>query len=243
MPDGGSLTIRTADTTLNAAYAANHEGATPGDYVMIAVGDTGQGMPADVISKAFDPFYTTKPIGQGTGLGLSMIYGFMKQTGGHVRIGSVVGEGSTISLFLPVHSGDVEMFAARSDPTQAPRGAGETVLVVEDDRAVRLLIVEALHELGYDALEAADSLEALPVIESGRPIDLLITDVGLPGLNGRQLAEIARQTRPDLPILFVTGYAANAAVRSDFLGPGMDMIAKPFAMDDLAARIRTIIEG
>lgn len=243
MPGGGVLTLRTANATLDAAYAALHDGVSPGDYVAVIVSDTGQGMPADVISKAFDPFYTTKPIGQGTGLGLSMVYGFMKQTGGHVRIDSKVGEGSTISLYLPVHTGDVELFAQPSDPQPAPRGSGETVLVVEDDRAVRLLIVEALHELGYDALEAADSLEALPIIESGRALDLLITDVGLPGLNGRQLAEIARQTRPGLPILFVTGYAANAVVRADFLGPGMDMVAKPFAMDDLAAHIRAIIES
>jgi PAS domain S-box-containing protein len=244
MPNGGVLTLRTANARIDAAEAALHDGASAGDHVVISVADTGQGMTPDVLAKVFEPFYTTKPIGQGTGLGLSMIYGFMTQTHGHVRIDSTPGVGTSISLYLPVYRGETGAAADEAQTIGEPlRGAGETVLVVEDDLTVRLLILEVLRELGYAALEAADSLEALPLLDSGRVIDLLITDVGLPGMNGRQLAEIARQNRPTLPVLFVTGYAANASVRGDFLGPGMDMVAKPFAMDQLATKIRDMLNG
>ncbi|MDE1146254.1 MAG: PAS domain-containing protein [Azospirillaceae bacterium] len=243
MPDGGILTIETGRQTLDRAYAARHNGLAAGDYIMIRVSDTGMGMPPDVVAKAFDPFFTTKPIGQGTGLGLSMIYGFVQQTGGHVRIDSEMWRGTAITLYLPCDGGEDEQARDLVLRGDAPEGAGEIVLVVEDDESVRLLVLDVLQELGYTALHAAEGRAALSVIESSSQIDLLITDVGLPGLNGRQLAEIARRRRPDLPVLFVTGYAANAAVRGDFLDDGMDMVMKPFAMDELAAKIRGILEG
>jgi CheY-like chemotaxis protein len=206
------------------------------------VADTGVGMTPDVLAKAFEPFYTTKPIGQGTGLGLSMIYGFARQSGGNVRIQSSPGEGTIVRLCLPVAK--ALPIQPADDPTAepAPRGSGETVLVVEDDAAVRLLVLEVLRELGYAAIEAADAQSAIPVLDSVRRLDLLVTDVGLPGMNGRQLAEIARQTRPGLRVLFMTGYAENATMRSGFLDEGMQMVTKPFALDQMAVRIRQMIE-
>ncbi|MEJ0093872.1 MAG: PAS domain-containing protein [Methylocella sp.] len=242
MPEGGVLTIETKELKLDRAYAEKHDHVQPGDYVAISVRDTGSGMSEDVVAKAFDPFFTTKPIGQGTGLGLSMIYGFAQQTGGHVTISSKLGEGAEIKLYLPVCHGD----AVRAEPganEEGPSGSGEHVLVVEDDASVRLIVLDVLHELGYAALEASNGITALSIIQSPAPIDLLITDVGLPGLNGRQLAEIARQSRPNLPILFMTAYAANAAVRNDFLGKRMHMVTKPVSMDVLALKIREIIEA
>ncbi len=248
MPQGGRLTITTRHKTLAQSMTRQSEGMVPGEYVAIAVADTGTGMPPDVVAKAFDPFFTTKPVGQGTGLGLSMIYGFVKQSGGHVRIDSEPGQGTTVTLYLPRLAqdaadalGDASVAGASTVAQETPRGAGETVLVVEDDPAVRQLVVEVLHELGYGALEASDGLQALPLLQSTRAIDLLISDVGLPGMNGRQLAEVAREHRPDLRVLFVTGYAETAAVRADFLGPGMQMIAKPFDMDALATKIREML--
>jgi len=241
MPGGGKLTIETANTRLDEAYARINDNVEPGDYVAISVSDTGTGMSDAVIAKAFDPFFTTKPIGEGTGLGLSMIYGFAKQSGGHVRIYSEVGRGTTVKLFLRRALSDAGLGAAVADQA-APRGQGETVLVVEDDATVRLLVTEVLGELGYRFLEAPDARTAIPLLASAETIDLLVTDVGLPVMNGRQLAEIARQHRPDLKVLFVTGYAENAALRGDFLAPGMEMLTKPFALDALGAKIREMIE-
>ncbi|CAN5694773.1 hypothetical protein BH11PSE7_BH11PSE7_16300 [soil metagenome] len=245
MPKGGTLTIETSNATLDEAYVSHHEGLKAGDYSVVCVTDTGTGMSADVLAKAFDPFFTTKPIGQGTGLGLSMIYGFAKQSGGYVRIDSEPGQGTSVRLYLPRDTAVVDAPAAihnAAPPATVPQGAGEIVLVVEDDPAVRMLVVEELGELGYTIVEAATGLAAIPILESGQQIDLLVTDVGLPGMNGRQVAEIARQQRPGLPVLFMTGYAENAAVRSEFLASGMHMIAKPFALDDLATTIRAILE-
>ncbi|MFC1459524.1 PAS domain S-box protein [Microvirga arabica] len=243
MPNGGKLTIETCNTHLDRAYAALHEGVSPGQYVCIAVTDTGTGMPPDVMERAFDPFFTTKPIGQGTGLGLSMIYGFAKQSEGHVRIYSEVGQGTTIKIYLPRYQGTVEEAAEPAGLTEAHRAEqGETVLVVEDEPVVRSLIVDVLRDLGYRALEASDGPSGLKVLQSRRRIDLLVTDVGLPGLNGRQLADQAREHRPDLKVLFITGYAENAAVAHGFLDPGMEMITKPFVIEDLAIRIREMIE-
>jgi len=239
MPAGGDLVLETATATIDGTQPGGPDDLKPGDYVLVTLRDTGAGMPADVLARAFDPFFTTKPIGQGTGLGLSMIYGFAKQTGGHVRIDSEVGHGTTVSLFLPRAQEDAEPEA--DEAGEIPRGSGETVLVVEDDPAVRMLVMEVLQELGYRGLEAAEGHAALAIIDSEQRIDLLVTDVGLPGLNGRQLAEIARQRRPSLGVLFVTGYAENAASRAGFLEPGMDMIAKPFAVDALATRIREML--
>lgn len=240
MTEGGRLTIAVSNASLSERHARNVDGATPGDYVRISVIDTGEGMSPEVIDKAFDPFFTTKPIGQGTGLGLSMIYGFARQSGGHVDLSSALGKGTTVSLYLPRNDA-AAVEASPAAVSVTPLGSGETVLIVEDDTSVRLLVVDVLEELGYIAIEAGDSGEALPILHSGNRIDLLISDVGLPGLNGRQLAEIARQTRPQLRVLFITGYAAMAASRADFLAPGMDMITKPFDMDNLATKIRSML--
>jgi DNA-binding response OmpR family regulator len=242
MPEGGKLTIETTNIRLDQAFTNHNNEEVAGDYVVIAVSDTGVGMAPDVVAKAFDPFFTTKPIGQGTGLGLSMIYGFVKQSGGHVRLYSEVGRGTTVKLFLSRADHDL---ASEPAPAKisAPQGRGETVLVVEDDATVRLLMTQVLDELGYRYLEAPDAQTAIPFLQSGRPIDLLVSDVGLPNMNGRQLAEIAREHRPDLKILFVTGYAETAASRGDFLAPGMEMMTKPFALDQLGAKIRDLIEG
>ncbi len=239
MPHGGKLTIETANIRLDARYAQEHAEVEEGDYVAISVSDTGTGMAASTIEKVFEPFFTTKPVGEGTGLGLSMIYGFTKQSGGHIRIYSELGKGTTIKLYLPRFHGEVD--ADEAAPREVPRGAGETVMVVEDDESVRLIVLEVLEELGYAALEAVDARTAIPILESDQRIDLLVSDVGLPGLNGRQLAEIARQARPDLGILFITGYAQHAAVRGGFLAEGMEMMTKPFAVDALAGKIREML--
>jgi PAS domain S-box-containing protein len=239
MPHGGKLTIETSNTHLDARYTQEHADVEEGDYVVICVSDTGTGMAASTIGKVFEPFFTTKPVGEGTGLGLSMIYGFAKQSGGHIRIYSELGQGTTIKLYLPRFHGEVD--AAVAGQREVPLGAGETVMVVEDDASVRLIVLEVLEELGYDAIEAVDARTAIPILESDRRIDLLVSDVGLPGLNGRQLAEIARQARPDLAILFITGYAQHAAVRGGFLAEGMEMMTKPFAVDALAGKIREML--
>jgi PAS domain S-box-containing protein len=240
MPDGGTLTLETLNSTLDAAYVRAHEGLQAGDYAVVAVTDTGTGMSPAVLAKVFEPFFTTKPIGQGTGLGLSGIYGFAKQSGGHVRIHSREGQGTTVRLFLPRDNATAEVVAP-VPVLEIPQGEGETVMVVEDDAAVRMIVLDELGELGYQTLHAIDGPTALPILQSSRKIDLLLTDVGLPGMNGRQIAEIARQHRPDLPVLFMTGYAEKAASRSKFLAPGMEMISKPFTMDALAARIGAIL--
>ncbi|MFK8252805.1 PAS domain S-box protein [Ancylobacter terrae] len=244
MPDGGKLTIETCNAHLDSHYAARQRDVKPGQYVCICVTDTGIGMSKEIIARAFEPFFTTKPIGQGTGLGLSMIYGFTRQSEGYARIYSEVGHGTTVKLYLPRHRGEEDPEEIATSLRDAPGSdAGEVVLVVEDEAVVRGLIVEVLGELGYRAIEAGDGPKGLEILQSNRRIDLLITDIGLPGLNGRQVADGARVTRPDLKVLFMTGYAENAALASGFLEPGMAMITKPFAMDVLANRIREIIGG
>ncbi len=242
MPDGGKLTIETCNAHLDSAYAARQRDVRPGQYVCLCVTDTGTGMSADTIAKAFEPFFTTKPIGQGTGLGLSMIYGFARQSEGYVKIYSEVGKGTTVKLYLPRHRGEAEDDEASDLTHHHVANPGETVLVVEDESVVRGLIVEVLLDLGYHALESADGPSGLEILRSRRRIDLLVTDIGLPGLNGRQLAEAGRALRPDLKVLFMTGYAENAALASGFLEPGMSMVTKPFAMEVLATKIRDIIE-
>jgi CheY-like chemotaxis protein len=243
MPDGGKLTIETANAHLDDAYAAAQRDVTPGQYVAICVTDTGVGMSAELISRVFEPFFTTKPLGQGTGLGLSMVYGFAKQSEGHVRIYSEEGQGTTVKLYLPRYRGADREEDTQDQLVEAPRAeAGETVLVVEDEPVVRDLIVEVLGDLGYKALEAGDGPSGLKLLQSKRRIDLLITDVGLPGLNGRQLADQAREKRPDLKVLFITGYAENATMANGFLEPGMAMVTKPFAVDGLMRKIRQLIE-
>lgn len=243
MPDGGRLVVETRNRHLDNVFTAAYGTLTPGDYVELNVSDTGCGMPENMISRAFAPFFTTKPIGQGTGLGLSMIYGFARQSRGHVIIHSEVGKGTTVSLFLPRFVGEVTADSPQ-DPALLPfANAGECVLIVEDDPAVRVLVSQVLSELGYAFVEAGDADSALPIIESSQRIDLMISDVGLPGMNGRQLAEIGRQIRPDLRVLFITGYAEHAAVRGGFLDPGMQLITKPFTFDLLTAKVREMIQA
>jgi len=243
MPDGGLLLVETFNQRLDRSFTDAHENLLPGDYVVLSVSDTGYGMPETVISRAFDPFFTTKPIGQGTGLGLSMIYGFSKQSHGHVSIKSEVGKGTTVQLFLPRFKGEQIQDDLAFEPNATQANAGETVLIVEDDPAVRALVSEVLSELGYQFVVAGAADAAVPILESAQRIDLLISDVGLPGMNGRQLAEIGRQLRPGLKVLFITGYAEHAAVRAGFLDDGMQMITKPFAFDHLTAKVREMIEA
>ncbi len=240
MPDGGRLLIQTELIHI----ALLQDALAPGDYVRLRVQDTGLGMSSEVIARAFDPFFTTKPIGQGTGLGLSMVYGFINQTGGRVSISSEEGRGTRIDLLLPCHEAAAERPPTVDRSIEPPRASqGERVLVVEDEPDVRMLVVDVLKELGYRVIVACDSHEALPVLQGSDPVDLLVTDVGLPGLNGRQLAEIARQHRPGLKVLFITGYAREAEVRGDFLDDGMDLLTKPFSIDELAVRVRSLIES
>jgi PAS domain S-box-containing protein len=242
MPDGGKLTIETGNADLLDSYKASSHGVAPGQYICVAVTDTGIGMTPDVIARAFDPFFTTKPTGQGTGLGLSMIYGFARQSDGYAKITSETGRGTTVRLYLPRHQGQEEEDAA-PDPAGASdqEGGGQTVLVVEDEPLVRMLIVDVLNELGYSVLEAGDGPSGLRILQSSKSIDLLITDIGLPGLNGRQIADAARVTRPDLKVLFMTGYAESAAIADGVLAPGMQMITKPFVIDVLTNRIRDLM--
>ncbi len=242
MPDGGRITIETANKWLDAHGA---RGARPAaGPVRLDLRDRYRtGMPPDVIAKAFDPFFTTKPIGQGTGLGLSMIHGFVRQSGGQVRIYSEVGLGTTMCLYLPRHYGEAEIPDAVPDLSQAPRAEqGDTVLIVDDEPTVRLLVTEVLEDLGYTAIEAADGAAGLKVLQSDVRIDLLVTDVGLPGgMNGRQVADAARVTRPELKVLFITGYAENAVLGNGYLEPGMQVLTKPFVMEALASRIKELI--
>ena len=240
MPGGGTLTIETENShSLGTS-------ATPRvrQYVCIKVSDTGSGMTPDVIERAFDPFFTTKPLGQGTGLGLSMIYGFAQQSEGEANIESQAGRGTTVSLYLPRHRGPGPLHEDHDDAEMAASqpGSGERVLVVEDEAVVRDLIVEVLSEQGYRVLEAIDGPAGLRILQSPEPIDLVITDVGLPGLNGRQLADQARVTRPNLKVLFITGYAEGATISSGFLEPGMAILTKPFTPDVLMNKIRVILK-
>ena len=242
MPEGGKLLVKTANSYLDGSDISTLEPVKAGDYVMLEVSDNGSGMSPQILAKAFDPFFTTKPIGQGTGLGLSMIYGFAQQSGGHVSISSESGTGTRVRVYLPRH---YSLEAQPRQPVNSPDApcaiAGECVLLVEDDPAVRMLVLNVLDELGYTAHQAPDAKTALPLLESSLRIDLLVTDVGLPGMNGRQLAEIARQHRPGLSVLFMTGYAESAAERKGFLDEGMDMIGKPFTIETLATMIRDMI--
>jgi PAS domain S-box-containing protein len=244
MPEGGKLTIETCNAHLDSTYAAQVRDVRPGQYVCICVSDTGTGMSEETIAKAFEPFFTTKPIGQGTGLGLSMIYGFARQSDGYAKIYSEVGQGTTIKLYLPRFYGEAEQHPEHTGSSieQHVTEHGEVVLVVEDETAVRDLVVEVLSDLGYRTLEAVDGPSGLKMLQSSERIDLLVTDVGLPGLNGRQLADAARTSRPRLKILFMTGYAENAAINGGFLEPGMELLTKPFAIDALAQKLSAMIE-
>ena len=242
MPEGGRITIETANKWLDD-HAAKERDLPPGQYLSLCVTDTGSGMTPDVIARAFDPFFTTKPIGQGTGLGLSMVYGFVRQSGGQVRIYSEVGCGTTMCLYLPRHYGSSSEIPTITAPTASARApTGKTVLIVDDEPSVRMLVTEVLDDLGYSPIEASDGPAGLRILESEAAIDLLITDVGLPGgINGRQLADAARITRPELKVLFITGYAENAIIGSGHLAPGMRVLTKPFVVETLANRIQDMI--
>jgi PAS domain S-box-containing protein len=244
MPDGGRLTIETANKWLDDRAAKERE-LPPGQYISLCVTDTGTGMTPEVISRAFDPFFTTKPLGQGTGLGLSMIYGFVRQSGGQVRIYSELQQGTTMCIYLPRHFGEADDDAMTHGVGAANYGGhGETVLVIDDEPTVRLLVVDVLRDAGYEAIEAADGPSGMKVLQSEARIDLLITDVGLPGgMNGRQIADAARVHRPSLKVLFITGYAENAVVGNGHLDPGMQVITKPFAIEALGNKIREMIDG
>ena len=244
MPEGGKLTIETANTHLDEAYARMNDEVQPGQYVGIFVTDTGIGMAPDTVAHAFEPFFTTKEIGQGTGLGLSQVFGFIKQSGGHVKIYSEVGEGTTVKLYLPRYRGSENVVDERLESHQLPQGRSELVLVVEDDPDVRDYTVEMVGDLGYSVLSASDGASALRLLDSNREISLLFTDVGLPGgMNGRQLAEQALRRQPRLKVLYTTGYARNAIVHQGRLDSGVEVIFKPFTYSDLATKIRRVLEG
>ncbi len=243
MPHGGQITIETANRWIDD-HAGRERDLSAGQYISLCVTDTGTGMTPDVVERAFDPFFTTKPLGEGTGLGLSMVYGFARQSGGQVRIYSEVGIGTTMCLYLPR---DSDAFAQDVSPQTIERaqmrGTGEVVLVVDDEPTIRMLITEVLDQFGYASIEAVDGPSGLQVLQTTTKIDLLVTDVGLPGgLNGRQLADAARVLRPSLKVLFITGYAENAVIGDGHLGLGMQVLTKPFALDVLAQRIRAMVE-
>jgi signal transduction histidine kinase/CheY-like chemotaxis protein len=243
MPAGGTLTIESANVYLDDDYAAQNSEVQPGQYVLLAVSDTGTGMAAETAAKAFEPFFTTKDIGKGSGLGLSMVYGFAKQSQGQVKIDSEIGQGTTVKLYLPRAPAQVDRPEAAAAPVEAAaETAGATILVVEDDDAVRDHTAEILGELGYRVLQAPDAETALRLIDQQTAIALLFTDVGLPGvLNGRSLAEEARRRRPGLKVLFTTGYSRNAIDHNGVLDQGVNLVVKPFTFDALAAKIASVL--
>ena len=244
MPDGGKLTIETANTALDSDYA-REAGVAPGQYVMLAVTDTGTGMSQEVADKAVEPFFTTKPVGKGTGLGLSQVYGFVKQSGGHLRIYSEPGQGTAVKIYLPRLFGPEGEPEAASVRTKAvPHNELQhTVLLVEDDERVRQFALEALRELGYRVIEADGAARALPRLQDELQIDLLLTDIVMPEVNGRQLAEQAVRIRPNLPVLYMTGFTRNAVVHNGMLDPGVNFLPKPFTIDQLAVKVREAIQG
>jgi CheY-like chemotaxis protein len=243
MVDGGRLTIETQNAHVDERYTAAQVGVSPGQYVLIAVSDTGSGMSEDVIAKAFDPFFSTKEVGKGTGLGLSQVYGFVKQSGGHVKLYSEVGRGTTVKVYLPRFLGVVP----KSEEPESARDAllgeqQEVVLVVEDEPAVRQFSVDALTELGYRVLEADGAAAALTHLVANPDIALLFTDVVMPAINGAKLAEEVRRRRPDIKVLFTTGYTRNAVVHNGVLDPGVRLIGKPFTIEELAAKVREVLD-
>src|SRR5438105_10133110 len=243
MPEGGKLTIETANAHLDEAYARRHDEVRPGQYVGIFVTDTGIGMDSETVAHAFEPFFTTKEIGQGTGLGRSQVYGCIKQSGGHVKVYSEVGGGTTVKLYLPRHRGPENIADERLQTHELPQGRSELVLVVEDDPDVRDYTVEMVSDLGYSVLSAPDGASALRLLDSHREVRLLFTDVGLPGgMNGRQLAEQALRRQPRLKVLYTTGYARNAIIHQGRLDPDVEVVFKPFTYSDLATGIRQLLD-
>ncbi|MET0375153.1 MAG: ATP-binding protein, partial [Rhizorhabdus sp.] len=246
MPEGGHVTIETANAYLDDDYARSRGDVTPGQYVMLSVTDTGTGMTSDVIAKAFDPFFTTKPVGKGTGLGLSQIFGFMKQTGGHAAIYSEPGHGTTVKLYIPRHIGQVADTPSRPaiDETVVPIARpGETILVVEDEQRVRHFSVDALRELGYVVISAANGTDALKALGEQPSITMLFTDIVMPEMNGRKLADAALEKRPDVKVLFTTGYTRNAVVHNGMLDAGVAFLPKPFSVTQLGVKVREVLDG
>jgi CheY-like chemotaxis protein len=242
MPEGGELTIETSSAFLDEEYCRNNPEVAPGQYVLISVSDTGSGMTPEAVSRAFEPFFTTKVVGQGTGLGLSQVYGFVKQSGGHVKIYSEPGHGTTVKVYLPRLAAGAPVVESASVRTPG-QSLGETILVVEDDPDVRAYIVEVLRELDYEVLEAKDASAALELSEhKNGQIDLLLSDVVLPGLNGRELAHRIQARWPELKVLYMTGYSRNAIVHQGRLDPGVEVIQKPVTQADLASRIRAVLD-
>jgi PAS domain S-box-containing protein len=246
MPEGGQISVVTANEWLDESLLPprNTIRGSGDPYIVLRISDTGSGMSPQIVARVFEPFFTTKPIGQGTGLGLSMVYGFVHQSGGQVRITSVVGKGTTVSIYLPRYDGELTQHeVAPSALEQQASHRSATVLVVDDEPTVRMLVMDVLEELGFSAIEAGDSLTGLKLLQSDVPIDLLITDVGLPGgMNGRQLADAARESRPHLPILFITGYAEISVLRNDQLDPGMSVMTKPFLIEVIKTRIQSLLD-
>jgi signal transduction histidine kinase len=241
MPDGGRLTLETANTYLDESYAASDSEVSPGQYTMVAVTDTGVGIPKESLKRVFEPFYTTKEVGQGTGLGLSMVYGFVKQSRGHVTIYSEPDVGTTVKLYFPRYRGADETAAV--EPLPYPKGGeGEVVLVVEDNADVRNFSVMSLRELGYAVIEAAEADTAIAILKRDERIDLLFTDVVLPGRSGRELAQEAGRVRPGLKVLFTTGYSRNAIVHNGRLDADVQLLSKPFAFEQLATQVRDVID-
>ena len=243
MPGGGTITIETANKWLDLR-TASERGLEPGQYVTTCVSDTGIGIEKSLLNRVFDPFFTTKPMGEGTGLGLSMVYGFARQSNGHVRIYSEVGHGTMVCIYLPRHIGPEAVIESEATVEPAQSGQGETILVIDDEPSIRMLIVEALGELGYRCAEAGDGPTGLEMLKANAHIDLLITDVGLPGgLNGRQVAEAARSLKPNLKVLFITGYAENAVLNHGHIAHGTEVMTKPFSLNDLSARIERMLQN
>lgn len=244
MPEGGRLTIETLNSFLDSRYAAAHIGVPAGQYVMVAVTDTGTGMPAEVAAKVFDPFFTTKEAGKGTGLGLSQVYGFVKQSGGHIKVYSEIDQGTTVKIYLPRYFSTEEEDIEEESTSVLPTGDyQEVILVVEDEPSVRQFSVDALTDLGYRVLEADGGKAALSVIDAHPEISLLFTDIVMPDVNGRKLAEEAQRRRPNLKVLYTTGYTRNAIVHNGVLDPGVELIVKPFTIDELAAKVRVILDS
>ena len=243
MPDGGSLTIETANCHLDENYAATHAEVVPGQYVMVAVTDTGSGMPPEVVSRAFEPFYTTKPVDKGTGLGLSQVFGFVKQSGGHVKIYSELAAGTTVKVYLKRHFSEEATGDPPATALDLAKLPTETVLVVEDDAHMRAASVDLLRELGYAVLHAGDATDALRLIDRNPDVTLLFTDIIMPMMDGRKLAEQAILRRPGLKVLFTTGFTRNTVVHNGVLDPGVNFLAKPFTLDQLAATVRRVLDS
>ena len=243
MPDGGTLMIQTGNVTVDEPRTTAHAIVEPGEYASIRVSDSGVGMSPEVVSRAFEPFFTTKPLGQGTGLGLSMLYGFARQSGGYVEIDSALGQGTRVRVALPRHRSADPPTEVSAEAKSLPRAdRGRTVLVVEDEALVRMLAVEVVQSIGHVAVEACDGQAAMRLLRERPPVDLLLTDVGLPGMNGRQLADVARERQPGLKVLFMTGYAHDAAIGSGMLEPGMALLGKPFTVSALADKLHAMLE-